>query len=128
MTVARRLYLSSVFLLVLCLWPACEAQAQRTRIVKGQVLDENGQTVEGAIVRLKDKKSGKEISVTTKKEGRYQFNGISLKNDYRLYAIHEKKKSRERGVSRFDTRPLLRINLKLEPPKEEKKEDKKDRR
>lgn len=128
MTVARRLNLFSVFLLVVCLWPACEAQAQGTRIVQGQVLDENGKTVEGAIVRLKDKKSGKEISVTSKKEGRYQFNGISLKSDYRLYAIHEKKKSRERGVSSFDTRPLLRINLKLEPPKEEKKEDKKDRR
>lgn len=107
----------------LALPAAGRAASQDTRIVRGQVLDENGKAVKGAIVRMKEKKSGKETSVISGEEGRYQFNHVDMKTDYRIYALHEKKKSREKGVSSFDNRPLIRINLKLRPPKEEEKKE-----
>ncbi len=122
MTRCPAIALLLLLLPILALAATEPAAAQNTRIVRGQVLDENSKAFVGAIVRLKEKKSGKEISVTTGEEGRYQFNHVNMKTDYRIYALHEKKKSREKGVSSFDSRPLIRINLKLQPPEEEKKE------
>lgn len=123
----RRPFIAFLLLLlpVLALAAAGQAAAQtkETRIVRGQVLGENGKAVEGAIVRMKEKKSGKETSVITGEEGRYQFNHVDMKTDYRIYALHEKKKSREKSVSSFYNRPIVRINLKLQPPEEDAKKE-----
>ena len=123
----RHLFTASLLLLlpvlVLLAAGSTAAQTNDTRIVRGQVLDENGKAVVGAIVRMKEKKSGKETSIITGEEGRYQFNHVNKKTDYRIYALHEKQKSREKGVSSFDSRPIVRINLKLQPAKEEEKKE-----
>lgn len=97
-----------------------------SRTVLGQVLDENGKAVEGAIVRFRNKQTKKEISVVTNDKGRYQLGGLDLKTDYRIYALKDGRKSRELGVSSFDTRTRVVLDLHFQPPKKKNKEKKKD--
>ena len=109
---------------------AALAQDSATRTVRGQVLDENEKPVERAVVHLTNLGTKKRLSVATDKEGRYQFNEVSRKDDFELVAEAGERKSRPRRVSQFDARALLFVNFKLEPPKKEEdtgeKKDKKD--
>jgi protocatechuate 3,4-dioxygenase beta subunit len=104
--------------LALALCGASAAAQGGTRVIKGQVLDENGKPVAGAVVRLKDKTTKKEVSMTTNKNGRYRFNGVKLRSDYRIHAEKAKQRSRSRGISQMDTRTEIFIHLRLQPPKE----------
>lgn len=97
------------------------AQNSSTRTVRGQVLDENEKPVERALVHLTNLGTKKRLSVATDKEGRYQFNDVSRKDDFELVAELGERKSRPRKLSQFDSRPLVFVHLKLEPAKE--KED-----
>lgn len=104
-------------------------QAQEKRVVRGQVLDRDSKAVATAIVHLKNTTTKKQFSVATDKEGRYQFNDVDMKADYELYAEWQGQKSRTRKVSQFDTRAIVRVNLRLEPteknkPKKERKQEK----
>ncbi|MFQ5723339.1 MAG: carboxypeptidase-like regulatory domain-containing protein [Terriglobia bacterium] len=102
------------------------AQESDTRIIRGQVLNQEGKPVALAIVHLKNATTDEQWSVVTNKEGRYQFNDLKIKHDYEVYAEWRDQKSRTRKISQFDMRPLLRVTLKLKPtekPKEEKKDE-----
>ncbi len=101
MTQQRQLLRPAVLVLVLALCGASAAAQGGTRVVKGQVLDENGKPVAGAVVRLKDKTTKKEVSMTTDKNGRYQFNGVKLRSDYRIHA------EKARLVARGKWRPII---------------------
>jgi len=106
-----------------------QAQTSVKRVVRGQVLDQKDKAVATAIVHLKNTTVKEQLSVATDKEGRYQFNDVDMKADYEIYAELGGQKSRLRKISQFDTRPIIRINLKLEPAEdtdEENKEDQKD--
>ncbi len=98
-------------------------------MVKEQVLDENGKPVASAIVRLKDKTTKKEVSMTTNQNGRYRFNNVKLRSDYRIQAEKAKQRSRSRGISQMDTRTEIFMHLRLQPPKEpaEKKPSKEEK-
>lgn len=125
----RQLLRPAVLVLALVLCGASAAAQGGTRVIKGQVLDENGKPVAGAVVRLKDKTTKKELSVTTDKNGRYQFNGVKLRSDYRIHAVKAKRRSRSRGISQMDTRTEIFMHLRLQPPKEpaEKKPSKEEK-
>jgi len=112
----------------LALWAGTAwAQESTTRTVRGQVLDENEKPVERAVVHLTNLGTKKRLSVATDKEGRYQFNDVSRKDDFELMAEFGERKSRTRKLSQFDSRPLVFIHLKLEPAKEpESDKSKKD--
>ena len=114
----RQLLRPAVLVLALALCGASVAAQSGTRVVKGQVLDENGKPVAGAIVRLKDKTTKKEVSVTTNQNGRYRFNGVKLRSDYRIQAEKAGRRSRSRGISQMDTRTEIFMHLRLQPPKE----------
>ena len=127
----RRLLPSLLLAGALLLGWGALAQPSSTRVVRGQVLDENNKAVENAIVRLKNLSTKKELSVVSDKEGRYQFNDVDMKVDHEIQAEWRQQKSRTRKVSQFDTRPKVTINLPLEAPKEttgkdKPKEEKKD--
>jgi hypothetical protein len=111
------------FVLAVVAWVAAPALAQETptRTVRGQVLDENDKPVERAIVHLTNLGTKKRLSVATDKEGRYSFNEVSRKDDFEVVAEAGERKSRPRKLSRFDSRALVFLHLKLEPVK--KKED-----
>ncbi len=119
----------AVLVLALALCGASAAAQGGTRVVKGQVLDENGKPVAGAVVRLKDKTTKKEVSVTTDKNGRYQFNSVKLRSDYRIHAEKAERRSRSRSISQMDTRTEIFMHLRLQPPKEpaEKKPSKEEK-
>lgn len=125
----RQLLRPAVLVLALVLCGASAAAQGGTRVVKGQVLDENGKPVAGAVVHLKDKTTKKEVSVTTDKNGRYQFNSVKLRSDYRIQAEKAKQRSRSRGISQMDTRTEIFMHLRLQPPKEpaEKKQSKEEK-
>ncbi len=118
MTQQRQLLRPAVLVLALVLCGASAAAQGGTRVVKGQVLDENGKPVVGAVVRLKDKTTKKEVSVITNKNGRDRFNGVKLRSDYRIHAQKTKQRSRSRGISQMDTRTEIFMHLRLQPPKE----------
>ncbi len=125
----RQLLRPAVLVLALALCGASAAAQGGTRVVKGQVLDENGKPVAGAVVHLNDKTTKKEVSVTTDKNGRYQFNSVKLRSDYRIHAEKAKQRSRSRGISQMDTRTEIFMHLRLQPPKEpaEKKPSKEEK-
>lgn len=125
----RKLLLPGALLLWLALCSTSAAAQGGTRVVKGQVLDENGRPVAGAVVHLKDRTTKKEASVVTDKNGRYQFNGVKLKSEYRIHAEKSKQRSRSRGISQMDTRTEIFIHLRLQPPKDTtKKSEEKQRK
>jgi hypothetical protein len=98
------------------------------KIVRGQVLDEKGETVAQAIVHLKNKTTDDTVTMVTNGEGRFQFNDVEMKGDYKIHAELKGKKSRQRSISQFDTRAIVVMNLRLKPPKEktEEPDEKKD--
>lgn len=105
------------------------AQEGSKRIIRGQVLDENDKVVHPALVHLKNVSTEEQWSVVTNKEGRYIFHDVDIKHDYEVYAEWREQRSRARRISQFDTRPLVRVNLKLRPadePKEKQEKEEKD--
>ena len=85
------------------------------RDIKGTVKDANGNALEGAIVRLKNLKTGKEVSTETKKDGAYIYYDLDIRDDYEVTASHEGFEGPvTKRVSEYDSRrPAIR-NFELE--------------
>jgi len=76
-----------------------------SRTVSGQVTDETGQVLQGAMVTLTDKTTNEKTNFFTKKDGRYQFADLSFTRDYEVQAHYKDKVSPNRRLSQFDTTP-----------------------
>jgi Carboxypeptidase regulatory-like domain len=89
-------------------------KAPTTRTVSGQVTDQSGQVLEGAMVTLTDKKTNEKTSFFTKKDGRYKFENLSFHSDYEVQARYKDTSSEPRKLSQYDTAPrpvrILAIN------------------
>ena len=91
----------------------------KLRDIKGVVKDESGNAIEGAIVQLKDVKTGRIQSYRTKADGAYLFYDLNIDLDYEVTA-----KSDDRGTPltkkllRYDTRkkPVLNFDLAAKKP------------
>jgi hypothetical protein len=77
-------------------------KAPTSRTVSGQVTDDSGQVLQGAMVTLTDKKTNEKTEFFTKKDGRYQFADLSFNQDYELQARYKDKQSVSRKISQFD--------------------------
>lgn len=99
-------------LLVLLVLPA-SAQSRR-RTVRGVVSDPYGMVLEGAVVKIKNTVTLRVRSYITQKDGRYRFLGLSRDVDYQLHADYRGATSPEKTVSRFDSRTLVEIDLRVE--------------
>lgn len=99
--------------------PAKREKAPTSRTLTGQVTDETGQALEGAMVTLTDKKTNERTSFFTKKDGRYQFEGLDFNKDYELQARYKNFSSGSRKVSQFDAAPrpvrILEVNTGAKP-------------
>lgn len=84
-----------------------------TRTVQGTVSDGQDQSVDGAVVQLKNTKTLQIRSFITKERGAYYFHGLSPDVDYELRAEHQGASSPTRTLSSFDSRKQAVINLKL---------------
>ena len=101
-----------------------------TRTVTGQVVDDSGQPLDGALVTLVDQKTKERHEFFTKKDGRYKFEDLSFSVDYQLQAKWKTLTSEERKLSQYDHSPRIVRLLEVTtpegapPPSSEAKTDK----
>jgi hypothetical protein len=109
--------LLAVMAAVVALGVTSPAFAQRdsgtTRSVHGVVTDGADNPLEGAVVQLKDTKTLQVRSFISRKNGTYQFNGLSADVDYEIKADHQGKSSDSKTLSSFDSRRQAVMNLKI---------------
>ena len=74
------------------------------RNLQGAVTNEDGTFVEGAVVSLKNLKSGKERSFITKKDGVYRFESLRMDTDYEMMAKFKGSVSDTKKLSMYDSR------------------------
>lgn len=72
------------------------------RTVKGVVVDSADQPVDGAVVTLKNLKTGRARSFITKSNGTFYFDGLSTKMDFELVAMRGGKTTQSRKLSVYD--------------------------
>ncbi|HMF77403.1 MAG TPA: carboxypeptidase-like regulatory domain-containing protein [Bryobacteraceae bacterium] len=81
-----------------------------SRTVSGQVVDDSGQPLDGALVNLLDTKTKEHRTYFTKKDGRYTFADLSFSVDYHIQARWKALTSDERNLSQYDhAASLVRI-------------------
>jgi hypothetical protein len=90
-----------------------EKEDLTVRSVSGQVTDDSGAPISGAVVHLKNTKTLQIRSFITKDDGSYVFHGLSTTVDYELKAEHQGASSDSKTLSVFDSRNKAVINLKL---------------
>jgi hypothetical protein len=134
--------LSPLFILSFLLWAAASASAQsapepndkpnvflqnqkepkpdksRLRDLKGIVNDEKGQPLDGAIVQLKDLRSGKIVDFRTQENGRYLFYDLNMDLDYELRVIKDGfESSAMKKLTKYDTRKPATLDFELQHKK-----------
>ncbi len=87
-----------------------------TKTVSGSVLDSSGRGVAGASVLLTDAETHRTVAIYSGTDGSYEFSGLSLTDDYRIQAKYQGAASDVHGVSSFDGRVNIVVNLVLNPP------------
>jgi hypothetical protein len=92
---------------------AKKGEDKNVRAVQGTVTDANDNSVDGAIVQLKDTKTLQIRSFITKDKGAYYFHGLSPDIDYELRADYNGTSSSTKTLSSFDSRKQAIINLQL---------------
>ncbi len=89
------------------------------RNLLGAVTNEAGEFVEGAVVSLKNLKSGSERSFITKKDGVYRFDSLRMDVDYEMIAKFKGAVSETKKLSVYDSRKHAVRNFVI-PNKAEK--------
>ena len=84
------------------------------RVLQGRVEDANGKGVKNAMVFLKDAKTNAVKSTVVDEQGGYRFVQLNQNTDYELWAKVAEKKSPSKGISSFDTKKEITMNLKIE--------------
>jgi hypothetical protein len=117
---------TTALLLVLAalLSAAAPAGAQRkkdkdenVRALHGQVMDQDDNPLEKAVVHLKNTRTLQVRTFITPKDGFFHFYGLSTNVDYEVRAEHNGVSSSTRTLSTFDGRKDATLNLKIEPKK-----------
>jgi hypothetical protein len=91
---------------------AAIAQAEQ-RVVQGKVELSSGGMAKGAIVYIKNGKTLEVRTYISTADGSYRFGQLNQDADYTVWAEYQGKKSKERGVSSFDTKKVFNIVLKI---------------
>ena len=90
----------------------------RLRDLKGVVKDDAENPIEGAVVQLKNMKSGKMVEFITKKDGAYLFYDLNMDIDYELQAKRDGYTlAPKKTLSKYDSRKPATMNLQLERKK-----------
>jgi hypothetical protein len=87
------------------------------RNVQGLVRLPDDELTPGAVVKIKNLKTGDVRSYITQTDGKYHFQNLSTSIDYELRADFQSMSSPTRTLSVFDQRLDAIINLKLEARK-----------
>ncbi|HSU61316.1 MAG TPA: carboxypeptidase-like regulatory domain-containing protein [Bryobacteraceae bacterium] len=76
-----------------------------SRVVTGQVVDDSGTPLTGALVTLTNTKTHEKETFFTKKGGHYSFEGLSFSIDYEVQAKYKSLSSDARKLSQYDRTP-----------------------
>lgn len=82
-------------------------KAPTSRTVKGQVVDDTGQPLQGALVTLTNTKTHEKETFFTKQGGHYNFEDLSFSIDYELQAKYKDQTSDIRKLSQYDRSPRV---------------------
>ena len=91
-----------------------ETQGANSRLLTGQVMDRSTETpLPNAVVYLKNTKSSAVKTFIADSQGNFRFPGLSQNVDYDVYAEFKGKRSEPKTISSFDSRPEVRMSLKV---------------
>lgn len=101
--------------------PLCLAQSQSLaasqRVVEGKVIGSDDAAVKGAIVYLKDTRSLEIRTFISTADGSFRFGQLSMDTDYTLWAELNGKRSKEKVITSYDTKHLVRATLRVDTKK-----------
>lgn len=108
--------------------PDKEKKTPQVRTLSGTVLTADDAPIPQAIVYLKNLRTRTVKTYIADKNGVYQFNGLSPNVDYEFYAEADGRKSSNKTLSSFDSRPKATINLQIDMKKaaDQSKKDEKE--
>lgn len=87
-----------------------------TKTISGAVLDASNNGISGASVMLTDSETHRTTAIYSGAKGFYSFSGLDPNHSYHVQAKYRGMVSDRRGVSAFDGRVHMVINLVLNPP------------
>jgi hypothetical protein len=87
------------------------------KVAEGKVVGSNSQPVVGAIVYLKNTKTGDIKSFISVADGSYRFGQLSPEIDYEIWAEYQGRKSNTKTISSFDSKKLMDYQLKVDTGK-----------
>jgi len=87
------------------------------KVVEGKVVGSSSQPQSGAIVYLKNTKTGDIKSFISTADGSYRFGQLSPDVDYEIWAEYNGRKSNTKTISSFDSKKLLDYQLKVDTGK-----------
>ena len=87
----------------------------RLRDLKGIVKDELNNPIDGAIIQLKDLKSGKIVDFRTKEDGKFLFYDLNMDLDYEVRVLKDGFEAQPiKKLTRFDTRKPATMIFELQ--------------
>ena len=84
------------------------------RVVQGKVELSSGGMAKGAIVYLKNGKTLEVRTYISSEDGSYRFGQLNSDANYTVWAEYQGKKSKEKTISSFDSKPVFNVLLKIE--------------
>lgn len=101
----------AVFLLVPLV--ALASAQTNSKTVQGKVLSSSDKPLSGAIVYLEDGKTNSIRSFISTADGSYHFGQLANDTDYQVWARYQNTQSDKRGISSYDSRTKVVINLRV---------------
>lgn len=89
----------------------------RQRDLSGIVEDEAGRPIDGAVVRIKDTRSGEVFDYITKQDGAYEFHELDMDIDYNLTAQRKGFDDAAKKLSKYDSRKPATLNFEMQRSK-----------
>lgn len=113
----KKLAIHSIFAALLMVplmaMAAAPAPQNSAKTVQGKVLSSSDAPLSGAIVYLEDGKTNSIRSFISTADGTYHFGQLANDTDYQVWARYKDIKSDTRGISSYDSRPQVVINLRI---------------
>ena len=83
------------------------------RLLYGKVLDPSDNPLPDAVVYVTNTRTRAVKTYIVGKDGSYRFPALSTAVDYEVYAQYQSKKSDTKGISQFDDRSQVYLDLKV---------------
>lgn len=114
----RKLAIRSALLLwvvlpLLAIHAGAEPAQGNSKTVQGKVLSSKDTPISGAVVYIEDGKTNSIRSFISTADGSYHFGQLATDTDYQVWARYKNVKSDTRGISSYDSRPKIIINLRV---------------